>query len=323
MSRYSARRSKEERVTARWWKGAVLEVKGRRRRHGGVLVRAISESRTETATETKKETTVITEEVCHPVNTGEEGKSESLSVMATRAVPLLTLAAIFGVGAHYKDDITASLQWFIQYVEDSGPAGPALFMAIYIVLEVLAVPAIPLTMSAGAIFGSVQGTAMVSVSATTAAALSFLIARYALRDKIKDIANENPKFAAIDNAIGEDSFKVVALLRLSPLLPFALSNYLYGITSVKFRPYVLASWLGMLPGTFAYVSAGAVGMTMVEAGVSGSDAGAGGDWTHAAQMAVGFGFAIVSGGYVARLASEALKDVQDEMDSIEEAVNPR
>ena len=83
---------------------------------------------------------------------------------------------------------------------------------------------------------------------------SFLIARYALRDKIKDVADENPKFAAIDNAIGEDSFRVVALLRLSPLLPFALSNYLYGLTSVKFKPYVLASWLGMLPGTFAYVS---------------------------------------------------------------------
>ena len=57
-----------------------------------------------------------------------------------------------------------------------------------------------------------------------------------------------PWFQAIDNAIGEDGFRVVALLRLSPLLPFALSNYLYGLTSVKPRPYILASWLGMLPG---------------------------------------------------------------------------
>ena len=186
----------------------------------------------------------------------ESNNSGNFGAMVAGAVPLLGLVILLGAGAYYKDDITSFLLWFTGYVESMGPSGPALFMSLYVVLEVLAVPAIPLTMSAGAIFGSVQGTAMVSLSATTAAAASFLIARYALRDKIKGVADQNPKFAAIDNAIGEDSFRVVALLRLSPLLPFALSNYLYGLTSVKFKPYVLASWLGMLPGTFAYVSVG-------------------------------------------------------------------
>jgi len=73
---------------------------------------------------------------------------------------------------------------------------------------------------------------------------------------VLEIAKGNKKFAAIDRAIGKDSFKVVLLLRLSPLLPLALSNYLYGLTSVALTPYVLGSWLGMLPGTLAYVSAG-------------------------------------------------------------------
>ena len=71
-----------------------------------------------------------------------------------------------------------------------------------------------------------------------------------------ELAKGNKQFAAIDRAIGKDSFRVVLLLRLSPLLPLALSNYLYGLTSVDLVPYILGSWLGMLPGTLAYVTAG-------------------------------------------------------------------
>jgi uncharacterized membrane protein YdjX (TVP38/TMEM64 family) len=73
---------------------------------------------------------------------------------------------------------------------------------------------------------------------------------------VLSIAAKNPKWAAIDKAIGRDGFKFVTLLRLSPLLPLAASNYLYGLTSVELGPYVLGSWLGMLPGTWAYVGAG-------------------------------------------------------------------
>ena len=261
-----------------------------------------------------------TSSVNFAADANDDGASaDNNTAMVAGAVPLLFAATLLGAGAYYKDDITSFLLWFTDYVDGLGPSGPAIFMSLYVALEVLAVPAIPLTMSAGAIFGSVQGTAMVSVSGTAAAALSFLIARYALRDRIKEVAAQNPKFAAIDNAIGEDSFRVVALLRLSPLLPFALSNYLYGLTSVKFRPYVLASWLGMLPGTFAYVSAGSVGMTLMEAGADGSVGGGGDEMTHIAQVACGFGFAVLSGAYVTRIATEALKDVEEEMNSIDES----
>ena len=79
----------------------------------------------------------------------------------------------------------------------------------------------------------------------------------AARDRIQEIANKNAKFKAIDKAIGRNSLKIVTLLRLSPLLPLALSNYLYGLTSVDLGSYVLGSWAGMLPGTIAYVAAGA------------------------------------------------------------------
>ncbi len=78
----------------------------------------------------------------------------------------------------------------------------------------------------------------------------------AARDRIQEIAQKNAKFKAIDRAIGRNSLKIVTLLRLSPLLPLALSNYLYGLTSVDLGSYVLGSWAGMLPGTIAYVAAG-------------------------------------------------------------------
>ena len=118
-------------------------------------------------------------------------------------------------------------------------------------------PAVPLTMTAGVIFGVPAGAAVVSVSATLAATVAFLIARYVARDRVQALAASNPRWAAVDAAIGRDGFRVVTLLRLSPLLPLAASSYLYGLTSVDLVSYVAGSWLGMLPGTVAYVAAGA------------------------------------------------------------------
>ncbi|XP_027354524.1 uncharacterized protein LOC113864699 isoform X2 [Abrus precatorius] len=168
------------------------------------------------------------------------------------------------VGYIYKDQINSFLSNFSVFIEGYGPAGYALFVAVYAGLEILAIPAIPLTMSAGLLFGSVTGTIIVSISGTVAASIAFLIARYFARERILKLVEGNKKFLAIDKAIGENGFRVVTLLRLSPLLPFSLGNYLYGLTSVKFIPYVLGSWLGMLPGTWAYVSAGAFGRAIIQ-----------------------------------------------------------
>lgn len=80
--------------------------------------------------------------------------------------------------------------------------------------------------AAGYLFGVPEGTACVSVASTLAAGASFLISRYGLRDYISKLARQYPKFLSIDRAIGREGLKFVFLLRLSPLLPFALSNYL-------------------------------------------------------------------------------------------------
>ncbi|KAG8047530.1 hypothetical protein GUJ93_ZPchr0008g13297 [Zizania palustris] len=110
-------------------------------------------------------------------------------------------------------------------------------------VEVLAIPAI--TMSGGLLFGSVTGTIIVSIRGTLAAAVAFLIARYFAKERILKLCEGNKKFLAIDKAIGENGFMVITLLRLSPLLPFSLGNYLYGLTSVKFLAYVIGRIMGL------------------------------------------------------------------------------
>ncbi|GMN56447.1 hypothetical protein TIFTF001_025566 [Ficus carica] len=238
------------------------------------------------------------------------GLEGDTAVKGTLLAGLLLVGVVGGfaaVGYVYKDQINAFLNQLSTFIEGYGPAGYALFVAVYAGLEILAIPAIPLTMSAGLLFGSVIGTIIVSISGTVAASVAFLIARYFARERILKLVEGNKKFLAIDKAIGENGFRVVTLLRLSPLLPFSLGNYLYGLTSVKFVPYVLGSWLGMLPGTWAYVSAGAFGRAIIqdesEIGVVG---GNGQLWT----LGLGLLATAIAATYVTRLAKDAVKDIE-------------
>jgi uncharacterized membrane protein YdjX (TVP38/TMEM64 family) len=156
------------------------------------------------------------------------------------------------------------LKVFGDRVSDLGPMGAVLFGAVYVVAALLLVPGAILTVGAGLLFGLLWGTVVVSLASTAAAALAFLIARYFARQRVEILARKNEKFEAIDRAIGQNGWKVVGLLRLSPLIPFSISNYLYGLTAVDFLPYVAASWVGMLPGTILYVYLGAVGGNLRE-----------------------------------------------------------
>lgn len=142
-----------------------------------------------------------------------------------------------------------------------GAWGIVIFIVVYVIATILLVPGSALTVGAGFVFGLGWGLLAVSLGSTTGAALAFLITRFVAREKIASMARNNENFRRIDAAIGEQGAKLVFLLRLSPLIPFNLSNYFYGLTSVKFWPYVLASWIGMLPGTLLYVYLGTVGRT--------------------------------------------------------------
>jgi uncharacterized membrane protein YdjX (TVP38/TMEM64 family) len=159
-------------------------------------------------------------------------------------------------------------QWlaeFNRWIAQLGIWGILLFILAYVLATVLFFPGAALTIGAGFVFGVFLGTVTVSIAATTGAALSFLIARYFARDQIERKLSSSRRFKQIDRAIGEQGPKLVFLLRLSPLIPFNLSNYFYGLTAVKFWPYVLASYIGMLPGTLLYVYLGAAGKAGLKA----------------------------------------------------------
>ncbi len=176
-----------------------------------------------------------------------------VTVIAAATTITVGLAAALATGVLSGDALVSLAAWF----EARGPNAVFLYGLFYFALELVAVPAIPLTLGSGYLFGVAEGTAVVSVASTLAAAGAFLISRYGLREYIERRAQRYPRFRAMDRAIGREGFKFVFLLRLSPLLPFSISNYLYGLTSVPFPEFVLGSWLGMLPGSIAYVSAGA------------------------------------------------------------------
>ena len=145
----------------------------------------------------------------------------------------------------------------LKWIESLGYIGGIAFIAIYILSTIVFVPATILTLGAGVVFGVVWGSLYVFIGATLGAIAAFLIGRYLARDWIGKKIEGNQKFVAIDQAVAHSGFKIVLLTRLSPLFPFNLLNYAFGITGVSFKEYALAS-IGMLPATVMYVYIGSL-----------------------------------------------------------------
>lgn len=168
----------------------------------------------------------------------------------------VALVALFAAAKalHAQDLLKRALDW----VGQLGPWGPVIFVGIYIVAAVLLIPGSVLTLGAGAVFGLWRGIVLVSLASTLAATVAFLIGRYLAREAVTRKIEGNQKFSAIDRAVAAEGWKIVLLTRLSPVFPFTLLNYAFGLTRVKLSHYVLASWIGMLPGTAMYVYLGSL-----------------------------------------------------------------
>jgi uncharacterized membrane protein YdjX (TVP38/TMEM64 family) len=201
------------------------------------------------------------------------------------------------------------LRSFNDWVGQMGVAGIFIFIGVYAAATVLLAPGAILTIGAGFAFGLWKGFVAVSAGSIIGAALAFLVARFIARDKVEAIAKGNEKFRNIDNAIGKQGAKLVFLLRLSPVIPFNLSNYFYGLTGVKFWPYVLASWLGMMPGTFLYVYIGTAGKAAISAASSGE--GMKHSWQYWTLMSVGLAATIAVTIWVTKIARDALNTEAD------------
>lgn len=203
--------------------------------------------------------------------------------------------------------IDLALQALQTWIAGLGPWGPAIFALVYAVWSVAFLPGSALTLAGGAIFGIGWGFVSVICGATLGAALSFLIARYLARDKVKQMAQRNPKFGAMDRAIEEGGWKIVAMLRLSPAIPFNLQNYLYGVMPIRFWPCVLASAIFMMPGTLLYVYLGYVGGQGLAAASGGSDV----SLQRWALIGVGLLATVGVTVYVTKLAQKALAKQAD------------
>lgn len=200
--------------------------------------------------------------------------------------------------------VDSGIQALQAWISSLGVWAPLIFGVIYAIAATLFLPASALTLAGGAIFGLTVGALTVWLAATAAAAMSFLIARYVAREKVAAIVARNPKFSAIDRAIGEGGWKIVAMLRLSPAIPFNLQNYLYGLTAIRFWPCIGATWIFMLPGTFLYVYLGHLGGQGLAAATGGGGGKSVGQW---ALLVVGLLATIGVTVYVTRLANAAIK----------------
>jgi uncharacterized membrane protein YdjX (TVP38/TMEM64 family) len=226
--------------------------------------------------------------------------SRRLAVFAAIGLAVLVLLILGGRQA------AAYVPRFAAWVEGLGVLGPVVFILGYAVATVAFIPGSVLTLAAGAIFGVLKGTVFTLIGATLGASAAFLVARYLARGAIERRIAGNPRFAAVDRAVGREGFKIVALLRLSPVFPFNLLNYSLGLTRVRFLSYFAAS-AAMLPGTLLYVYYGAAAGSLASALGGGAKKGAEG-WL---LFGVGLLATVVVTAFVTRLAGRALRQEID------------
>ena len=196
------------------------------------------------------------------------------------------------------------LQEALQWVESLESIGIVAFIALYIVATVAFLPGSVLTLGAGVVFGVVQGSFCVFVGATLGATLAFLVGRYLARDWVAKKISENAKFRAIDEAVGREGFKIVLLTRLSPVFPFNLLNYAFGITKVSLKDYFLAC-VGMIPGTIMYVYLGSLAGNLALIGTENQPTNPTVQW---AIRIIGFIATIAVTLYVTQIARKALSE---------------
>jgi len=191
------------------------------------------------------------------------------------AVALLAAVRFLPVG-----EVVAALA---DRIRGTGPAGVATFGAAYVAAELLALPLAPFTLGAGWAFGALLGAAVTVPATTVGATAAFALTRALVRQPDRLAAGEGRLSRALRTA-GEGGFRLVFLLRLSPLTPFSVLNFAFGATPMRTRDFALATFLGTIPSALAY---GFLGSLLARPG----DPIPGGPWLAAAGVAATLGIA--------------------------------
>lgn len=203
------------------------------------------------------------------------------AIVLVVALAALSAAAIW---LPLRDSLLSGIAW----IQTLGSLAWLIYVLTYIVAAVLLIPGSILTLAAGFVFGLPLGVALVSIGSVLGASAAFLVGRFMARDWVSHRIADLPRFRALDSASRHDGFTIVLLARLSPLFPFNLLNYGLGITAVHFKHFLVASWIGMLPGTVLYVYIGSLASDATQLTAQ----GLGGGW----------GRVLLVGGFLATVA---------------------
>ena len=204
---------------------------------------------------------------------------------ASRDATVMTRSSMKAVVAVAAVILIVAIGWLLpvrpwtlalaDYVQGAGAKGVLLFIAAYVVATIALLPGSVLTLAAGFAYGPVGGLLVASPASVIAATIAFLLGRTTLRGWVQRQIAVAPRARALDRAVSKDSFRLILLLRLSPVIPFNVLNYALGISDARLGQYVGASFLGMLPGTWMYVYLGSLAVTAAGLGDT-SRAGASG-----------------------------------------------
>ena len=157
-----------------------------------------------------------------------------------------------------REWLIASVDWAQAYPRIAWAA----FILAYILAAVLMVPGSILMLAAGALFGMGYGVAVASLASTLGAGCAFLAGRFLARGWVESRLEKMPRFNALDRAVARKGAMIVLLARLSLIIPYNLLNYALGLTRVRFAPYVLSTFVGMLPAVLLYVYLGSMAGTL-------------------------------------------------------------
>jgi uncharacterized membrane protein YdjX (TVP38/TMEM64 family) len=205
------------------------------------------------------------------VMTGATNRSfASQIVSAVRSRPLLRLAialvVVTGlVAGLFIIPVKSSLRTVLEWTDNVGLWGPVIVASLYTITCVFLLPSSVLTVSSGFLFGVFFGTAVAMVGSTIGACAAYAVGHTLAHDWVQQRVERSRKLQALNRALTKDDFRIVLLTRLSPLTPFPILNYVYGVTNVSFWRYVTGTFLGMLPGTFLFVYAGSGLRTITQA----------------------------------------------------------
>ena len=135
------------------------------------------------------------------------------------------------------------------------------FICFYILIVLLILPASWLSLLSGFLYGSYLGSIIVFISASMGASVAFFISKSFFAKKIKTFFSRYPNLSVIEQVVEKGGIKLIFLARLSPIFPFSILNYFFGLNNVKFTDFALGL-LGIIPGTFLYCSIGSLAKSL-------------------------------------------------------------